>query len=81
VLDGDKLLLLPVSGSETKWYKNALKNPKVEISIGKDVYPLHARLPSDQQGVKRVVDKFREKYGERDLQAYYKKFDAAAELS
>ena len=27
----DKLYLLPVKGSDTQWYKNILKNPKMRI--------------------------------------------------
>ena len=27
VLEGEKLYLLPVLGSDTQWYKNVLKNP------------------------------------------------------
>jgi hypothetical protein len=31
VLEGDKLYLLPVQGSETQWYKNVLQNPTIRI--------------------------------------------------
>jgi deazaflavin-dependent oxidoreductase (nitroreductase family) len=31
VLDGEKLYLLPVQGSDTQWYKNVLKNPSIRI--------------------------------------------------
>jgi hypothetical protein len=31
VLEGDKLYLLPVQGSETQWYKNVLQNPSIRI--------------------------------------------------
>src|SRR5579862_7258300 len=34
VLDGDQVLLLPVSGSDTQWYKNVLKNSSLQISSG-----------------------------------------------
>ena len=33
-LDGDKLYLLPVHGSDTEWYKNVLKNPVIRINAG-----------------------------------------------
>ena len=33
VLD-DELYLLPVSGSDTQWYKNVLKNPAIRIDAG-----------------------------------------------
>src|SRR5689334_14540702 len=31
VLEADKLYLLPVSGSDTQWYRNVLKNPSIRI--------------------------------------------------
>jgi hypothetical protein len=31
VLDGEKLYLLPVQGSGTQWYWNAVKNPSIRI--------------------------------------------------
>ena len=31
VLEGDKLYLLPVQGSDTQWYRNVLKNPTIRI--------------------------------------------------
>ena len=29
VLEGEKLYLLPVHGSDTQWYKNVLQNPLI----------------------------------------------------
>ena len=34
VSEEEKLYLLPVSGSDTQWYKNALKNPTIRIDAG-----------------------------------------------
>jgi deazaflavin-dependent oxidoreductase (nitroreductase family) len=31
VLEGEKLYLLPVQGSDTQWYQNVLKNPSIRI--------------------------------------------------
>ena len=31
VLEGEKLYLLPVQGSDTQWYKNVFKNPSIRI--------------------------------------------------
>ncbi|HYW40227.1 MAG TPA: nitroreductase/quinone reductase family protein [Terriglobales bacterium] len=31
VLEGEKLYLLPVQGSDTQWYKNVLKNSSIRI--------------------------------------------------
>ena len=31
VLEGQKLYLLPVQGSNTQWYKNVLQNPAIRV--------------------------------------------------
>jgi deazaflavin-dependent oxidoreductase (nitroreductase family) len=31
VAEDDKLLLLPVHGSDTQWYQNVLKNPQISV--------------------------------------------------
>src|ERR1700730_6962392 len=55
VHNGDKLLLLPGSGSKTEWYKNVLKSPNIEISVEKDVYWLRAQPVSDPKRIKQIV--------------------------
>jgi hypothetical protein len=32
VLEGEKLYLLPVQGSNTQWYKNVLRNPQIALA-------------------------------------------------
>ena len=31
VLEGEKVYLLPVRGSDTQWYKNVLQNPQIRL--------------------------------------------------
>jgi len=57
VLEGQKLYLLPVQGSDTQWYKNVLKNPSIGIDArgveaGFRVAPL-----TDARAVKSVVER------------------------
>ena len=77
VLEGEKLYLLPVKGSETQWYKNVLKNPTVRIDARGAGSEFRAMPVTDATGVKSVIEKFREKYGTKDVKKYYSKFDAA----
>jgi len=77
VLDGDKLYLLPVEGSDTQWYKNVLKNPGIAIEAGGTKAEFKAVPIADAKGVSPVVQKFRAKYGAGDVKKYYSKFDAA----
>ena len=77
VLDGDKLYLLPVKGSDTQWYRNALKNPKLGIDARGSVAEVKAVPITEAKQVTSVVEKFRDKYGAGDVKKYYSKFDVA----
>ena len=77
VLEGEKLYLLPVQGSDTQWYKNVLKNPAIRIDARGAEAELRAEPITDSAAVKSVIEKFREKYGAGDVKKYYSKFDVA----
>jgi deazaflavin-dependent oxidoreductase (nitroreductase family) len=77
VLEGDKVYLLPVSGSDTQWYKNVLKNPSIQIDAGGERAELRVVPVTDAKQVSSIVEKFRAKYGPSDVKKYYSKFDAA----
>jgi hypothetical protein len=77
VLEGAKLHLLPVQGSDTQWYKNVLKNPSIRIEARGAGAKLQAVPITDAKGVSSVVEKFRAKYGANDVRKYYSKFDVA----
>jgi len=77
VVEGKKLYLLPVQGSDTQWYKNVRHNSRICIEargVGAD---LRAIPETGAQAVASVVEGFREKYGARDVKKYYSKFDVA----
>lgn len=80
VLDGDMLYLLPVQGSDTQWYKNVLKNPSIRIDARGAGAKFNATPLTDAKAVKSVVEKFREKYGAKDVKKYYSKFDVAVSV-
>ncbi|OLE12185.1 MAG: pyridoxamine 5'-phosphate oxidase [Acidobacteria bacterium 13_1_20CM_4_56_7] len=77
VLNGDKLYLLPVHGSDTQWHKNMLNNPKIRIGAREEQTEVQAVPISDPKQVSSVVEKFRAKYGDGDVKKYYSKFDVA----
>ena len=77
VSDDDKLYLLPVSGSDTQWYKNALKDPSIRIDARGAEEKFKAVPLTDAKQVSSVVEKFRAKYGAGDVKKYYSKFDVA----
>jgi deazaflavin-dependent oxidoreductase (nitroreductase family) len=77
VWDEDKLYLLPVRGSDTQWYKNALKNPTIRIAARDAEAEFNAVPITDAKQVASVVEKFRAKYGAGDVKKYYSKLDVA----
>ena len=77
VLEGGKLYLLPVQGSDTQWYKNILKNPKIRIDAGGAKGEFELTPFTDKKQVESVVEKFRGKYGAKDVKKYYSKLDVA----
>jgi deazaflavin-dependent oxidoreductase (nitroreductase family) len=83
VAEGEKLWLLPVQGSDTQWYKNVIKNPKIHVDVRGDGAEVRAQPITDAKTVKSVTEKLREKYGVGDVKRYYSKFDVAvgADLS
>jgi deazaflavin-dependent oxidoreductase (nitroreductase family) len=77
VLDGEKLYLLPVLGSDTQWYKNVLKKPSIRIDAGGAEAEVKVVPLTDAKQVSSVAGKFRDKYGASDVKKYYSKFDVA----
>jgi deazaflavin-dependent oxidoreductase (nitroreductase family) len=77
VWEDDKLYLLPVQGSDTQWYKNVLKNPSLRINAGGAQREFQAVPITDAARVSHVVEKFRKKYGAKDVKKYYSKLDVA----
>jgi deazaflavin-dependent oxidoreductase (nitroreductase family) len=77
VLEGAKLFLLPVQGSDTQWYKNLLHNPLIRVDARGVAATFRAVLVTSAEAVQSVVEMFRDKYGPKDVKKYYSKFDVA----
>jgi hypothetical protein len=75
VVDGAMVYLLPMYGSDTKWYKYATANSEIELSVKGKKVRAEARPVLDTQKLVDVINRFRSKYGE--LGKYYRKLDAA----
>ena len=81
VLEGNTLYLLPVQGSDTEWFKNVQKDPRIRISARGEEGEFRSEVITDSKDVASVVEKFREKYGAADVKKYYSNFDVAAKLN
>ena len=80
VLEGDKLSLLPVKGSNTDWYKNLRKTPTIRLATRGKTFTTSTHLLTDEAQVGEVAQKFRDKYGAGQVKAYYPKLDVAVEV-
>jgi deazaflavin-dependent oxidoreductase (nitroreductase family) len=80
VEEEDRLLLLPVTGSDSNWYRNIVKTPEVRLTADGAELGATAKPIDDPDGVAEVVDKFGQKYGADRVQEYYPKTDAAVEV-
>jgi deazaflavin-dependent oxidoreductase (nitroreductase family) len=78
-LEGEKLSLLPVKGSDTDWYKNVRKTPTIRLEARGKTFTTSARLLTDEAQIGKVLEKFRDKYG-RNVKSYYPKLDVAVEV-
>jgi deazaflavin-dependent oxidoreductase (nitroreductase family) len=77
VLEGNRLFLLPVNGSDTQWYRNVLKNPSIRIDARGVEAGFRATPITEAKALNSVIEKFRGKYGAKDVTKYYSKFDVA----
>ncbi len=80
VVRGTELLLLPVTGTDSQWYKNILRDPQVEISAGQQTFNGKLRVITQEKHVDEVIELFKGKYGPSDIKNYYPKPNVAAAL-
>ncbi len=80
VREGSTVLLLPVTGSESQWFKNVSTNKKIKLSSSNTRLDVTPRLVTDAKRVAAIADKFRKKYSPSEVKKYYSRFDAALEL-
>ena len=72
VFDGQKLSLLPVHGSDTKWYKNVLANPSIRIEAGGAEGEFKVAAVTEHAPLSSIIEKFRAKYGDSGIKLYSK---------
>ena len=77
VQEGGTLYLLPVTGSDSQWYRSALKTPAITVAVVGVKWNGKATPITDPAKVRDVVEKFRAKYGPDEVAKYYSKFDVA----
>jgi deazaflavin-dependent oxidoreductase (nitroreductase family) len=80
VREGQALYLLPVTGTQSQWYKNVVRTPAIGLTARKVPFSATATPVTDATTVAHVLDEFRSKYGANDIAAYYSHPDVAVEV-
>ena len=80
VQEGNTIYLLPVTGSESAWFKSVLKNPTITLAAGGVSWTGRAIPITDPAEVREVVEKFQKKYGAGEIAKYYSKLDGAVRV-
>jgi hypothetical protein len=70
VRKGETLYLLPVTGSESQWYRNVVRTPRMRLTAGGAEHSADATPITDLGEVGHVVDDFRAKYGAANVAQY-----------
>ena len=80
VLDGDKVILVPMKGSDNEWFKDLVREPQIELEVDGTMIPFKATLVRDSTRVEKVLDGFRAKYKSMWSESYYTKRDVYVEI-
>jgi len=78
VLRGTELLLLPVTGTDSQWYKNVLRNSQVKLRASQQTFEGRLHAITQKKQVDEVIELFKGKYGSSDIKRYYPNPNAAA---
>ena len=81
VRQGTTLYLVPVTGTDSQWYRNVLATPAVRLAAAGTQYAADAVPVSDAGSVAQILDAFRAKYGAQDIASYYPNPNAAVEIT
>lgn len=80
VVEGNILHLVPVSGSDTNWYRNILVHPEITLTVDGESLRVSARLITEPGLVAATVERLRDRYGASEIARYYSKLDVAIEI-
>src|SRR5579875_2017060 len=75
-----KVILVPVKGSDSEWFKDLAKDPQIELSVDDTTITSNATLVRDSNRTKQVIDKLKVKYKSEWSESYYTKRDVCVEV-
>jgi deazaflavin-dependent oxidoreductase (nitroreductase family) len=81
VLEGRKVILVPTMGSDNNWFKDLMKDPRIELGVGKSAIASEATVLRDPDQAEKAIGKFRAKYKSMRSDSYSTKRDVCVEVS
>jgi deazaflavin-dependent oxidoreductase (nitroreductase family) len=81
VRQDETLYLVPVTGTDSQWYRNVLATPAVRLAAAGTQYTADAVPVTDAGNIAQILDAFRAKYGARDVASYYPNPNAAVQIT
>jgi deazaflavin-dependent oxidoreductase (nitroreductase family) len=81
VRQGGTLYLVPVTGTDSQWYRNVLATPAIRLAAAGTQYATDAVPVRNAGNVAQILDAFRAKYGAQDVASYYPNPNAAVEIT
>ena len=81
VQEGNTIYLLPVTGSDSAWFKSVLKNPTITLAADGVSWTGREIPITNADEVREVVEKFQKKYGAGEVAKYYSKLDVAVRVA
>jgi hypothetical protein len=81
VIEGDTLHLLPVSGSDSNWYRNILSTGEMTLSVDGESLKVRPEPISEASLVQQTVERLGAKYGAGEIRRWYSKLDVAVKIA
>ncbi|MEV4198676.1 nitroreductase/quinone reductase family protein [Micromonospora globbae] len=80
VQEEQSMFLVPVSGSDTEWYKNIRHTPVIRVAANGTAVNSTATPITEPDRVDHVVAMFRDKYGAKQIRDLYPRHDVAVQV-
>jgi len=81
VVEGATLHLLPVSGSDTNWYRNVLSTAEMTLTVDGESLSVEPQPITESGLVEQTVERFRAKYGAGEIDRWYSKLDVGVKIA
>ncbi|MFE9693615.1 nitroreductase/quinone reductase family protein [Micromonospora sp. NPDC005806] len=80
VQEEDSVFLVPVTGSNSDWYKNVQRTPMIQLAANGTALSSSVTPITEADRVNHVVAMFRDKYGADQVEAFYPRRDVAVQV-